>query len=100
MNSSNIYEILNLYSFVKTEKNKSDQEYVEQRLWEYNLMRKQRNAVSFCKKLTVIKLNDLSQITNEDKERIEGCLRENFLSKDPNYFGRRDTIFLDLHNYY
>jgi hypothetical protein len=99
MDTNQLFKILNLYSFVKTEDQRTDEKFVGQRLWEHKLMQKQRNAVSFCKKLSAINTNDLSKITNEEKESVENCLRENFLKDDPNYFGTRDVIYIDLHNY-
>lgn len=98
--NSSVFKVLNLYSFVKTAEKKTTDSYITQRLWEHNLMVKQRNAVSYCKKVVSINTSDLSRITNEEKESIEKCLIDNFLNRDPNYFGERDTIFLDLNNYY
>jgi len=94
-----IFNLLNMYPFVKTEVNKTNEIYVNQRIKEYEVMKKQREAVSFCKKLTDVYTNDLSKITDDEKNKIEKCLKENYLTRDPNYFGRRDVIFLDLHNY-
>ena len=99
MDTSKVFKILNLYTFVKTEDDKADPKYVDQRLWEHKLMQRQRNAVSFCKKLNGINTFDVSKITNEDKDSIESCLKENFLKDDAEYFGSRDVIYLDLHNY-
>ncbi len=99
MDTIGVYKILNLYNFVKTEKEKTDKSYISERLWEYSLLSKQRSAVAFCKKLNAINFNDLTKLNNEDKESLESCLRENFLSRDPDYFGKRDVIYLDLHNY-
>lgn len=99
MDSSKVFKILNLYSFVKTEQNRTDSEYINTRLGEYQLMQKQRSAVGFCKRITGINTFDVSKITNEEKEAIESCLRDNFLKNDPEYFGKRDVIYLDLHNY-
>ena len=41
---------------------------------------------------------DLSKITIEEKDSIEQCLRKNFLKRNPDYFGKRDTIILDLYD--
>lgn len=94
-----IFNVLNMYPFVKTELNKTDPEYIKKRLGEFDLMKKQREAVAFCKKLTDVWTNDLSKITNDEKQKIENCLTENYLTRDPFYFGERDVIFLDLHSY-
>lgn len=99
MDTSQLYKILNLYAFVKTEGSRADEKFVNQRIWEHNLMQKQRTAVTFCKKVSGITSNDLSKITNIEKDLVENCLRENFMKDDPNYFGDRDVIYLDLHNY-
>ncbi len=93
------FRLANLYSFVKTEVPRTNSEYQKQRQWEHNLMTKQRFAVNFCKSLHAINTCDMSKIGNEEKASIEECLKENFLAKDPNYFGNRDTVILDLHNY-
>jgi hypothetical protein len=91
--------ILNLYPFVKTQAKRTDQDFIKQRIFEHELMSRQRNAVAFCKNLTGVKGVNLSKIGNEEKEEIEKCLVENFLKHDANYFGERDTIFLDLYHY-
>jgi hypothetical protein len=96
MDAKNMSEIINQYPYVRAEKERSDSSFVDKRLWEHNLMTRQRAAVSFCKKYTGINMNNLSKLTNEDKEAIENCLKENFLSKNPLYFGKRDHIYLDL----
>jgi hypothetical protein len=96
MEIKNISEIINQYAFVRTEKERSDNTFVNNRLWEHSLMTRQRAAVSFCKKFTGISSNNLSKLTNDDKDSIEQCLRDNFLSKDRFYFGKRDHIYLDL----
>jgi hypothetical protein len=93
------YNFLNFYSFVRIESDKNDPSYIEARQKEHSIMTNQRNAVTFCKNVLAINTYDLSKIGNEEKEAIENCLRENFLYKNPNYFGKRDTIYLDLHNY-
>src|SRR5690242_8330863 len=97
--NSKLYNILNLYSFVKTDLERSHPEFVKQRVWEFELMKKQRTAVKFCKDSLSIKTNEFPKLSNEDKQNIENCLTENFLKEDPNFFGKRDVIFLDLHDY-
>merc|ERR1711976_20117 len=87
---------VNQYSFVKTELDRNDPQYARQRAWEAGLMSRQRYAVNFCKRMTLINTNDLSKIGNEEKEAMETCLRENFLNSNPKYFGNRDTVILDL----
>lgn len=96
---SYVTKVLNLYSFVKTEKERTNSEYINQRLAEHQLTCKLRSAVSFCKTSVGIRTNNLSKLSNEEKEAVESCLTENFLKDDPNYFGERDTIFLDLNEY-
>jgi hypothetical protein len=99
MEPSKVFNIINMYPFVKTEYARNSKDFIDQRLKEYQLMVKLRSAVSFCKKINGIKSADVTKLTNEEKEGIENCLRENFLKSDPNYFGVRDVIYLDLHNY-
>jgi hypothetical protein len=94
-----IFNVLNMYPFVNTEVKKTDIGYINMRLNEYKLMNKQREAVSFCKTLADVNTNDLSKISNVEKEKIEKCLKENYLNKNPDYFGKRDVIFLDLYSY-
>lgn len=89
-------DIINMYPFVRAEKERSDPEFISKRLNEYQLMKKQRGAVSFCKNMIGMRTINISSITNEEKELIEKCLYKNFLEKEPDYFGKRDTIFLDL----
>jgi hypothetical protein len=93
-----LLSIINMYPFIKTEKDRSDSEFIKLRIEEYQLIQKQRKAVAFCKSALGFKTTNLSQIGNEEKEMMEKCLTDNFLSEDPNYFGKRDVIFLDLHN--
>jgi hypothetical protein len=98
MNDS-LIKIVNMYTFVKTDKERTNPEFITQRIFEHNLMLKQRNAISFCKKALDIKTTNLASLTNEDKEGFEQCLYENFLKENPDYFGKRNIIFLDLHEY-
>ncbi len=99
MDTSFSTKIANLYPFVKTESQRSSPEYLTARLWEYDLMSKQRSAVSFCKRVSGVNHNDMSKLSLEERDSIENCLRQNFLNKNPEYFGKRDVIYLDLHNY-
>jgi hypothetical protein len=92
-------KILNMYSFVKTMKTREDPQFVKDRFYEYQLMQKQRTAVGFCKNLLGIKMTDITRISQEEKDSIVNCLETKFLSKDPNYFGNRSTVYLDLHEY-
>lgn len=92
-------KLMNLYPFVKTVDEKVSVQYLGQRKWELDLMVKQRKAVTFCRNYLAITTTDLSKLTNIEKESVENCLKDNFLDQDPDYFGKRDTIFLDLHNY-
>ena len=64
---------------------------------EESLISKTRSAVKFCLNSTGVTATDVSKVTPEDKVNVENCLRENFLSKNPDYFGKRQTIFLDLY---
>ena len=91
--------ILNMYSFVKTMKPRDDPQFMKDRFYEHQLMLKQRTAVGFCKNLLGIKMTDITRISQEEKDSIVNCLETKFLSKDPNYFGNRSTIYLDLHDY-
>lgn len=92
-------KIFNMYSFVKTMRPRTDATFIKERLWEYELTSRQRAAVGLCKNLLGIKLNDISRITQDEKDGIVNCLETKFLSKDQNYFGNRGTIYLDLHDY-
>ena len=92
----NLSSIVNQYAFIRTSLERSSEEFVRQRLFEHNLMKRQRAAVSFCKKISGVNTVNISKLTNEEKGSIEECLRDNFLSKDPNYFGKRDYIYIDL----
>ena len=92
-------KIFNMYSFVKTIKERDDPEFVKERYKEYHMMQKQRLAVNFCKNLLGIKMTDISKICKEEKDSIVNCLEVKFLSKDQDYFGKRSTIYLDLHQY-
>jgi hypothetical protein len=78
---------------------RDNEEFIKDRYWEHQLMQKQRSAVGLCKDLLGIKMTDISRISQEEKGSIVNCLETKFLSKDPNYFGNRSTIYLDLHNY-
>jgi hypothetical protein len=99
MNTKNISEIINQYAFVRTEKDRNDETFIENRLREHNLVSRQRAAVSFCKKLTgLTNIPNITKLTNEDKDSIENCLRDNFLAKDQSYFGKRDHIYLDIYD--
>ena len=91
--------IFNMYNFAQNNNEASNPYYVQNRKWEYTLMNKQRQAVSFCKKIAGINHNDLSKLIDTDKENIERCLNDYFIKNDPNYFGERDIIFLDLDTY-
>jgi len=64
---------------------------------EDEIIDKVRSAVAYCKGQTKISSNDISKVSLLDKEKIELCLYENFLKDNQNYFGERDTIFIDLH---
>ena len=68
MEPSKIFNILNMYPFVKTESARNSKEFIDQRLNEYQLAEKLRKAVSFCKKMNGIKSLDVTKITNEEKE--------------------------------
>jgi hypothetical protein len=94
--NENFSSIINQYSFIRTALDRSSDEFVKQRLWEHNLMKRQRAAVSFCKKVNGINTVNISKLTNDDKSVLEGCLKDNFLKRDNDYFGRREHIYLDL----
>lgn len=88
-----------LYPFVKVSIDTKNPVYVRNRLREIELNLAVRTAVSTCKNGLGIKSTNLSHITDEEKVGIENCIQKNYLDKNPNYFGNRDTIFLDLNNY-
>jgi len=91
-----INHVLNIYPFVNTLKSRDDPEFIKARLFEHNLMSNQRSAVSFCKNLNGIKTSNIGKISQEDKDNIVTCMNDYFVEKDPNYFGKRDVIYLDL----
>lgn len=62
------------------------------------LISKVRAAVRKCKNETKITTNDITKISTDEKDAIVNCLNNNFLKKYPEYFGSRQTIFIDLHN--
>lgn len=94
-----INDIINRYPFVRTDRKRDDSSFVSDVLKEQEIVRKQRNAVFLCKSLLQIKTNNISKLSNDEKMEIEVCLRKNFLKHDPNYFGKRNTVFLDLFEY-
>lgn len=96
---SNNQLIDSLYSFVKITADKRDPVYIRNRLREIELNSKVRNAVTTCKNGLGVKTTNLSHITDEEKLSIEECIHKNYLAANPNYFGNRDTVFIDLHNY-
>ena len=96
--NGNTYDMLNVYPFVNTVKDKNNHEFIKQRLIETELMSRQRNAVQYCKKSLGIKTFNITKIDREDKTDIENCLHENFLKSNPKYFGNRDVVFLDLYD--
>ena len=88
-----------LYPFVNISADKKNPTYVINRIEEIELNLKVRTAVSTCKNGLGIKTINLSHVTDEEKLAIEKCIQKNYLDKNPDYFGNRDTIFLDLNNY-
>lgn len=85
------------YPFVETFLDRSSNLYFEKRKQEENITLKIRSAVNYCKSLNSIYSNDISKLTSHDKINIEKCLNDNYLSKDSNYFGKREAIFIDLY---
>lgn len=88
-----------LYPFVNVPQKKDEFLYNSMRSYEIELNLRVRNAVFSCKNGLGIKTTNLAHITDEEKLAIESCIQKNYLDKNPNYFGVRDTVFLDLHNY-
>lgn len=86
----------NEYSFINTLLPRNSVEFRNERILEESITSKIRLAADFCKRLSGVTASDLSRVSIEDKINVEKCLRDNYLSKDPNYFGKRDTIFIDL----
>ena len=91
--------IESLYPFVKNLSNRNDPVYLRKRLAEIDLNNKVRSAVTLCKKNLGIKSTNLAHLSEEEKVGIESCIYKNYLEKQPDCFGQRDTIFIDLHNY-
>ena len=87
-----------LYPFVKVN-SPTDPIYQKLRNEEIILNRRIRYAVSNCKNSLGIKTNNLAHISLEEKTSIETCLQKNYLDKNNSYFGKRDSIFIDLNSY-
>ena len=85
------------YGFVQTSLDRNSINFINLRYGEEEITDKVRSAANFCKSISGISGNDLSKITRDDKMNVEKCLKENYLDKNPNYFGQRQTIFLDMH---
>ena len=65
---------------------------------ERELVKKLRDAVSFCKNLLEINAVHDSHLNYEERLNFEKCLNENYLIKHGNdYFGKRDLIYIDLY---
>lgn len=88
-----------LYPFVKISEDRKSSSFITKRMAEIELNLKVRTAVSTCKNSLGIKTTNLSHVTDEEKLAIEDCIQKNYLDKNPNYFGDRDTVFLDLNSY-
>lgn len=86
----------NEYHFINTQLPRDSVEFKNERIIEEGITSRIRQAANFCKSLSGVTASDLSRVSFEDKIKVEKCLRDNYLSKDPNYFGKRDTIFIDL----
>ncbi len=84
------------YNFVDTVLPRTHPSFPETFNKEYAITEKVRSAISYCKKINGITVRDISKISGNDKLAIEECLQKNFLANDPSYFGKRDTIFIDL----
>lgn len=94
----NLKEIItSKYPFVETKLCRNSKEFYKNRLAEEEIIGKIRNATLFCKKETELLGTELANMNADDKLKMEQCLNDNFLSKDVNYFGKRDTIFIDMH---
>jgi len=64
---------------------------------ERELSNRLRNAVAHCKEALEIKSTHDRSLKAGQKEGFERCLTENYLVKfGPNYFGKRDLIYVDL----
>ena len=87
-----------LYPFVKVS-SPNDKNYQTLREQEILLNSRIRYAVSNCKNSVGIKTNNLANISSEEKSSIETCLQKNYLDNDSSYFGKRDSIFIDLNSY-
>ncbi len=87
-----------LYPFVNVT-SPNEETYRKLRNQEIILNSRIRYAVANCKNNLGIKTNNLGGITLEEKTAIETCLQKNYLEKDNSYFGKRDSIFIDLNSY-
>lgn len=87
----------NKYQFVNTILPRTNPLFAELMNKEDEIVDKVRSAVSYCKGQCQVTTSDISKISSSEKEQIEVCLYENFLRENRNYFGERDTIFIDLH---
>lgn len=86
---------LNQYSFVKTAFSRYSEEFLVRRLKESEITSSIRSAVNTCKALNGITTKDISKISAQDKLNVEQCLHDNYLRKNPDFFGKRQTIFID-----
>lgn len=84
------------YDFVNTVLPRTNPDFIAAVNKEQEIVEKIRAATKYCKDITQIRTNDLSKISADEKTAIEKCLNNNFLSSNPDYFGTRETIFLDL----
>ena len=66
---------------------------------ERKLAWRMREAVGYCKnELDLPAVND-RHLNYEQRVNFERCLTQNFLVKHgPNYFGKRDLIYIDLYS--
>ena len=73
----------------------ASKEYLEER----SLVRRMREAVSFCKQTSGIPFNNdqIGGMQPEHRMTMERCLTENYLLKrGMDYFGKRDLIYIDM----
>lgn len=84
------------YPFAETELSRNNEKFLELRKKEEEITGKIRNATRLCLSQNHIYSRDITSLSKDDKIKVESCL-QGFVEKDANYFGKRQTIFIDLH---
>ena len=84
------------YDFVNTVLPRTNPDFIAAVNKEQEIVERIRAATRYCKDINQIRTNDISKISVDEKASIEKCLHNNFLTSNSDYFGVRETIFIDL----